>query len=315
MGPFGVDFHSKRRSTLLRATMKGVFLSLRRRMDSRVCGSSKCMISTTRIAISHKFDPRARKLVKLSCPGVSIMSSPGILALRDFPVCLTSSSVAFSIFFIGKYVAPICWVIPPASRSWTLVLRILSKSFVFPVSTWPRMQQIGLRSSRLSFLFFLLSPLLLPVFLPFLDVFLVLAFSSAAFFFSSSSFFFCSFALRSASLLASSSALRFASSCSFSSCSASSASASQPPSSSSASASQPPSSSASASQPPSSPSSSPPFFALAAADSSAACLAASASSAAFRRASASRRASSFLDFGLGLRFIGLFVDDVSVGSP
>lgn len=50
----------------------------------------------------------------------------------------------------GTIVAPICWVIPPASPSWTWVWRILSKIFVFPVSTWPNTQMTGDR--RLSVL-------------------------------------------------------------------------------------------------------------------------------------------------------------------
>mmetsp|Transcript_89485 Transcript_89485/g.213842 ORF Transcript_89485/g.213842 Transcript_89485/m.213842 type:complete len:200 (-) Transcript_89485:408-1007(-) len=64
----------------------------------------------------------------------------------------TSSSKSSSTFFVcscsamsGKNVAPICWVIPPASPSCTLVLRILSRSLVFPVSTCPMMQITGER--------------------------------------------------------------------------------------------------------------------------------------------------------------------------
>mmetsp|Transcript_72830 Transcript_72830/g.170882 ORF Transcript_72830/g.170882 Transcript_72830/m.170882 type:complete len:219 (-) Transcript_72830:691-1347(-) len=64
----------------------------------------------------------------------------------------TSSSKSSSTFFVcscsamsGKNVAPICWVMPPASPSCTLVLRILSRSFVFPVSTCPMMQITGER--------------------------------------------------------------------------------------------------------------------------------------------------------------------------
>lgn len=37
------------------------------------------MISTTRIAILQREEPRDRKLVKDSCPGVSITNRPGIL--------------------------------------------------------------------------------------------------------------------------------------------------------------------------------------------------------------------------------------------
>lgn len=44
----------------------------------------------------------------------------------------------------GKKVAPICWVIPPASPSWTFVFLILSSKVVLPVSTWPKIQHTGL---------------------------------------------------------------------------------------------------------------------------------------------------------------------------
>lgn len=86
--------------TLFSATMNGVFRSRNKRNDSRVCCSSPCcgggerfvrkiserswwialtMISTTRIAMLHSELPRDRKFVKDSCPGVSMMSKPGIL--------------------------------------------------------------------------------------------------------------------------------------------------------------------------------------------------------------------------------------------
>ena len=48
--------------------MKGVFFCFSRLMDSMVWGSSPCMMSTTRIAMSHKLLPRDRRLVKDSCP-------------------------------------------------------------------------------------------------------------------------------------------------------------------------------------------------------------------------------------------------------
>eukprot|EP00053_Salpingoeca_punica_P015114 m.138339 g.138339 ORF g.138339 m.138339 type:complete len:850 (+) comp16628_c0_seq7:3832-6381(+) len=44
-------------------------------------------------------------------------------------------------------VAPICCVMPPASPSCTLLLRILSSSLVLPVSTWPMTTTTGERSS------------------------------------------------------------------------------------------------------------------------------------------------------------------------
>lgn len=40
------------------------------------------MISTTRIAILHRELPRDRRFVKDSCPGVSMISKPGILKLK-----------------------------------------------------------------------------------------------------------------------------------------------------------------------------------------------------------------------------------------
>lgn len=50
--------------TLFSATTNGVCFFFRRLMDSMVCGSKPCIISTTKIAISHKFEPRDRKLLK-----------------------------------------------------------------------------------------------------------------------------------------------------------------------------------------------------------------------------------------------------------
>ena len=43
--------------TLFNATKNGVFLSFKMLIDSIVCGSKPCIISITRIAISHKDDP------------------------------------------------------------------------------------------------------------------------------------------------------------------------------------------------------------------------------------------------------------------
>ena len=50
--------------TLLRATMKGVLRILSRLMDSLVCCSMPCMMSTTRMAMSHRLEPRDRRFVK-----------------------------------------------------------------------------------------------------------------------------------------------------------------------------------------------------------------------------------------------------------
>ena len=58
--------------------MKGVFLILNNSRDSKVCFSSPCIKSITKIAKSHNEEPLVLKLEKDSCPGVSIMSNPGI---------------------------------------------------------------------------------------------------------------------------------------------------------------------------------------------------------------------------------------------
>jgi len=54
------------RPTLLSATTKGVLRLRRSSIDSRVCGSRPCMMSTTRIARSHSDDPRLRRLLQRS---------------------------------------------------------------------------------------------------------------------------------------------------------------------------------------------------------------------------------------------------------
>ena len=50
--------------TLFRATTKGVLRIFSRLMDSMVCCSKPCIMSTTRMAMSHKLDPRDLKLEK-----------------------------------------------------------------------------------------------------------------------------------------------------------------------------------------------------------------------------------------------------------
>lgn len=98
---------------------------------------------------------KKRQKRQVAWPGVSIIRTPGTCkktsitnTSHDFSLEImhqinpSSKSKSSSTFFVcsckamsGKKVAPICWVIPPASPSWTLVLRILSRSLVFPVST------------------------------------------------------------------------------------------------------------------------------------------------------------------------------------
>mmetsp|Transcript_26011 Transcript_26011/g.41791 ORF Transcript_26011/g.41791 Transcript_26011/m.41791 type:complete len:204 (-) Transcript_26011:331-942(-) len=147
VGKSSLLFQSNIRSILLSAMMNGV---LRRRnilSDSSVWGSSPCMMSTTRMARSHNDEPRVRRLVKDSWPGVSMTSRPGMLRSKiPLVSCFVRSWMAVS----GMNVAPICWVMPPASPSCTLVRRMLSKIFVFPVSTCPKIQMMGhRRRSRL----------------------------------------------------------------------------------------------------------------------------------------------------------------------
>ena len=133
--------HSKRQGgearvppTLLSAMMKGVLRARSRLSDSIVCGSRPCITSTTRMAMSHRLEPRDRRLVNDSWPGVSMMRRPGTLTTTPGMEAVRSRMAS-----AGKKVAPICCVMPPASPSWTLVRRRLSSSFVLPVSTWPMM--------------------------------------------------------------------------------------------------------------------------------------------------------------------------------
>mmetsp|Transcript_32906 Transcript_32906/g.92146 ORF Transcript_32906/g.92146 Transcript_32906/m.92146 type:complete len:230 (+) Transcript_32906:1261-1950(+) len=142
-----VRFHPYSRSILFSATMNGVRPSRSRRMLSSVMGSRPCMMSTTRMATSQREEPRDRRFVNASWPGVSMIINPGTLKSR--PIRLGSSGASSMIFSVGIFVAPICCVIPPASPSCTRDFRILSSNFVFPVSTWPRTQTIGDRSSVL----------------------------------------------------------------------------------------------------------------------------------------------------------------------
>ena len=68
--------------TLFKATMNSVSLILNRFRDSMVCGSNPCIMSTTKIARSHKLEPLDRRFVKDSWPGVSITNRPGTLSFR-----------------------------------------------------------------------------------------------------------------------------------------------------------------------------------------------------------------------------------------
>ena len=59
-----LGFHSYNLSILLRAITNGTFFFLSKLIDSMVWGSRQCIISTTRIAISQRDDPRSEKQIK-----------------------------------------------------------------------------------------------------------------------------------------------------------------------------------------------------------------------------------------------------------
>ena len=124
-------------STLFAAITKGVFVSFRVLRLSMVWGCSPSITSMTRIAISATDPPRFLRLTKEWCPGVSINSKPG--DLKFLP-----PSIAEQVSFrtsAGTSVAPMCCVIPPASRSITLaclsepIERTKSNTLVLPWST------------------------------------------------------------------------------------------------------------------------------------------------------------------------------------
>mmetsp|Transcript_5462 Transcript_5462/g.17240 ORF Transcript_5462/g.17240 Transcript_5462/m.17240 type:complete len:423 (-) Transcript_5462:49-1317(-) len=111
--------------------------------------------------MSQSDEPRLRKFENDSWPGVSMTRRPGSFrrgargsapmmastyfrsVVFDDARCVATGSILSRSVALSKNVAPICCVMPPASPSWTFVWRILSRSFVLPVSTWPMMQQMG----------------------------------------------------------------------------------------------------------------------------------------------------------------------------
>ena len=99
-------------SILLIATMISIPAAFAWLIASMVCGITPSSAATTRIAISVEFAPRIRIAVNASCPGVS----------RNVIVCPLQLTTD----------APMCCVIPPASRSVTLVERIASRRDVLP---------------------------------------------------------------------------------------------------------------------------------------------------------------------------------------
>ncbi|MPM75502.1 hypothetical protein SDC9_122495 [bioreactor metagenome] len=100
-------------------------------MASTVWGITLSSAAIMMMATSVTLAPRARIAVNASWPGVS----------RNV-IFLPSGN--FTLY------APMCWVIPPASPSITLVLRILSSSDVLPWSTCPITVTIGGRGNKSS---------------------------------------------------------------------------------------------------------------------------------------------------------------------
>ena len=76
-------------------------------------------MSTIKIAKSAKAPPRLRSDVNAACPGVSTKNKPGIVSLID-NLAIKSPHISL-IVSIGISVAPMCWVIPPASLSATVL--------------------------------------------------------------------------------------------------------------------------------------------------------------------------------------------------
>ncbi len=102
-------------SILLTATIISIPAALAWLIASTVCGITPSSAATTSTAISVEFAPRIRIAVNASCPGVS----------RKVMLC----PFALTVY------APMACVMPPASLSVTLVLRIASSREVFPWST------------------------------------------------------------------------------------------------------------------------------------------------------------------------------------
>ena len=58
--------------------------------------------------------PRTRRLVKTSCPGVSITKIPGTCCSDSSNFLYNAPQVSL-IVSVGRKLAPMCWVMPPAS--------------------------------------------------------------------------------------------------------------------------------------------------------------------------------------------------------
>ena len=110
-------------SILFTATTIGTSAAWAWLSASTVCGITPSSAATTRITMSVTFAPRARMAVNASWPGVSMNVIGRSLTTPSWSMCATT------------WYAPMAWVMPPASDSMTLVLRIASSSRVLPWST------------------------------------------------------------------------------------------------------------------------------------------------------------------------------------
>ncbi len=117
-------------SILLMATMIGTPAAFAWSMASRVCGMTPSSAATTRMTMSVTLAPRARIRVNASWPGVSRKTTLRLLT--------------------WTWYAPMCCVMPPASRSATRVSRMPSSSVVLPWSTCPMTVTTGARVTRSS---------------------------------------------------------------------------------------------------------------------------------------------------------------------
>ena len=114
-------------SILFMATTIGTPAFWAKLSASSVWGIKPSSAATTRIAMSVTFAPLSLIFENAAWPGVS-------------------RKVIFLPLQVTWYAA-VCCVIPPASPATTLVLRIVSRSVVFPWSTCPSMQTIGGRGT------------------------------------------------------------------------------------------------------------------------------------------------------------------------
>lgn len=130
-------------SILLTAIMNGVLYCFSISMLSFVWGMSPSFMSMTRIAMSARFPPLLRSEVNAAWPGVSIKSSPGIVMLSFS--CSRSEPHIFFMVPKGMMLAPIAWVIPPASRAAVAVPLMVSRRLVLPWSTCPMTATMGCR--------------------------------------------------------------------------------------------------------------------------------------------------------------------------